>query len=181
MSNLIDRFSQIIVDAAGPCPACGKRDFWFNGLPLTAYCSGPKDTPHPMLEAVIPRPHNPYDAPLFSQWLPSDENQRMPAPFIPDPPADLTVRSVVESAYAWANGDMALGNFVADEDCETRPFNTGDGLLDFILRETQSEEVEPNSPEHWLEAWSRMRQVQREVDMVVAALEKLAPAGAFPE
>ena len=49
-------------NAVGPCPRCGMVPTKFNNIPLTAYCWGPEDNPHPEMTRIIPAPVQPYGA-----------------------------------------------------------------------------------------------------------------------
>lgn len=47
--------------SVGPCPRCGKRThFWYNDVPLRAFCWGTEEKEHREWSKVIPRPFNPY-------------------------------------------------------------------------------------------------------------------------
>jgi len=50
--------------AVGKCPICNKYPFWFNDVPLKAYCSGSEKKPHKEWTKVVPTPHNPYLKPF---------------------------------------------------------------------------------------------------------------------
>lgn len=46
--------------AVGPCPYCGKKDHWYNDLPLKAYCWGPERKPHREWHKLVPGKLQPY-------------------------------------------------------------------------------------------------------------------------
>jgi hypothetical protein len=43
-----------------PCRRCGRKDWWYNNVPLYGYCWGPDDKPHKEVKVLVPKPHNPY-------------------------------------------------------------------------------------------------------------------------
>lgn len=41
--------------AVGPCPKCGKKEkFWYNDIPLRAFCWGTEDKPHKEWSKRVP-------------------------------------------------------------------------------------------------------------------------------
>jgi hypothetical protein len=49
------------MDAAlGPCPKCGRKEWWYNDIPLKGFCWGPGDDPHREVSKLVPAPLNPY-------------------------------------------------------------------------------------------------------------------------
>ena len=46
--------------AVGPCPHCGKKEHWYNDVPLAAFCWGTDENPHKEWKKVVPRKMNPY-------------------------------------------------------------------------------------------------------------------------
>jgi len=52
-------------DVIGPCPVCGRKKHWYNGVPLKAFCSGAsgsgeEDADHGEASCVVPDPLQPY-------------------------------------------------------------------------------------------------------------------------
>jgi hypothetical protein len=91
-----------------------------------------------------------------------------------------SVLQVVQSSYAWGNGDMTYGEILDPEDCS--PDWIGDGLLEFLIRETSPDEAwfgedapAENALEHWEQARYRMEKVLAEVQSVYEALHKYGP------
>lgn len=41
-------------DCMGPCPECGKSTWWYNDVPLTAFCWGKNDNSHEEVAVVVP-------------------------------------------------------------------------------------------------------------------------------
>ena len=54
--------------AVGRCPKCGRYPTWFNDIPLTAYCYGPENRPHPVMERVVPGAAQPYGPGKRTRW-----------------------------------------------------------------------------------------------------------------
>ena len=44
----------------GDCPKCHRCDWWLNDVPLTGFCWGTKNKPHPEVRRVVPQKYNPY-------------------------------------------------------------------------------------------------------------------------
>lgn len=63
--------------SVGPCPKCGRKEHWFNNVPLTAYCYGPEENPHPEVSRVVPSPFQIYGFVGDSYWRYSN-NRRVP-------------------------------------------------------------------------------------------------------
>lgn len=53
MSEYTDKLNEEI----GPCPVCGKTKWWYNDVPLKAFCWGTEDDEH---EEVIIEVENRY-------------------------------------------------------------------------------------------------------------------------
>lgn len=97
-----------------------------------------------------------------------------------------TVQQVVESAYAWADGDLENGKLLDQEDLldldDAFQHNIGDGLLEFLLRETSTDSgwfgddaVKENSRAHWEQARGRMNTVLAEIKSIHDALFRFGP------
>jgi len=48
------------IKSVGKCPYCNQYPFWFNNIPLTAYCYGTKEKPHKEWKKIVPKKYNPY-------------------------------------------------------------------------------------------------------------------------
>jgi hypothetical protein len=63
------KHDEAVLNAAGPCPKCGKRaNFWLNSVPLTAFCWGPREAEHAGMECVVPSPAQPYGTVTRAEW-----------------------------------------------------------------------------------------------------------------
>lgn len=47
-------------EVVGPCPHCGKKEHWYNDVPLRAFCWGTDEKPHAEWSKMVPPKHNPY-------------------------------------------------------------------------------------------------------------------------
>jgi hypothetical protein len=47
--------------ATGPCPYCKKKEHWYNGVPLRAFCWGTEKKPHREWRKLIPGKLQPYN------------------------------------------------------------------------------------------------------------------------
>lgn len=47
-------------EAIGPCPKCGDWNWWFNDVPLRAFCWGSEEKPHREVVRLVPKPWNLY-------------------------------------------------------------------------------------------------------------------------
>ena len=46
--------------ALGPCPKCGKKKWWFNGVPLSGFCWGTDKKPHDEVRLLVRGKLQPY-------------------------------------------------------------------------------------------------------------------------
>jgi len=46
--------------ATGPCPYCGRKEHWYNDVPLRAFCWGTEKKPHREWHKKVPGKLQPY-------------------------------------------------------------------------------------------------------------------------
>lgn len=46
--------------AVGPCPVCGKKKWWYNDVPIAAFCWGTERKPHAEVKRVLKGEFQPY-------------------------------------------------------------------------------------------------------------------------